>query len=482
MTDLSDEKKRIIVTLNPSQISSQIDSEISESEMKSNEIFKTWTIKSHKEKIYSFLFFSYDFTAKSLPVAIIFLVYMLVFIMNILIISHTDKVNKKDILAGVGIGTTTYNMLGLSIGMGIASALDTFCTHSFGANQFYLMGCYLNRARIILSIVYIPIFFIILFLEPILLQINQDPDIAHITAVFCQGTLPGLFFFFQLEAQRRFMQAQGIYIKPVFCVMISTAIHPLWIYVFYIYLDWGAFGLGFTVSIANLSNFILLTCIAYRDSVEGSFFLVNSDSFIGWKEFLSLAIPSCLMSCLETWNYEIVTLMTGYLSNKDQIDANIILLNISSFFYMYPFGVNVASSNIIGKYVGKYNLRAVELLCKFVMIYSIILSTMAMLILFIFRNYIPPLFTEDKGITEILNSLIIYYIVYEFFDFITTSYGGIFRGLGLQNWIAWANLICFYIISIPLCYLFTYTFKYEIFGTRSSYILWLLFFWLLFIV
>ena len=67
MTDLSDEKKRIIVTLNPSQISSQIDSEISESEMKSNEIFKTWTIKSHKEKIYSFLFFSYDFTAKSLP-------------------------------------------------------------------------------------------------------------------------------------------------------------------------------------------------------------------------------------------------------------------------------------------------------------------------------------------------------------------------------------------------------------------------------
>ena len=92
------------------------------------------------------------------------------------------------------------------------------------------------------------------------------------------------------------------------------------------------------------------------------------------------------MSCLETWNYEIVTLMTGYLSNNDQNDANIILLNISSLFYMYPFGVNVASSNIIGKFVGKYNLGVVELLCKFVMIYSIILSTMAMLNLFILRN------------------------------------------------------------------------------------------------
>ena len=30
-------------------------------------------------------------------------------------------------------------------------------------------------------------------------------------------------------------------------------------------------------------------------------------------------------------------------------------------------------------------------------------------------------------------------------------------------------------ISIPLCYLFTYTFKYEIFGTRSSYIVAIIF-------
>jgi len=70
-----------------------------------------------------------------------------------------------------------------------------------------------------------------------------------------------------------------------------------------------------------------------------------------------------------------------------------------------------------------------------------------------------------------MKTLIIYYIFYEFFDFLTTSYAGMFRGLGMQSIISWANFVCFYIISIPLCYLLVYPAGLGIYGNWISYLI-----------
>jgi len=348
--------------------------------------------------------------------------------------------------------------------------LDTLCSQAYGAKLFYLMGCYLNQARVILCLVFIPVFFILFFLEDLLLFIGQDPVTAYHSGRFALGVIPGALFFYQIEVQRRFLQAQGVYIFPVLCVIIVTALHPLWVYIFFLVCDWGAFGIGFSLSISNFLTFVIGTFIAMRQSAKGTFFMINSDSFKGWKEFFAIAIPSCLMSCLETWNYQIIAIMTGYLS-KDQFESNIILNNISIIISMYPFGLNIASSNIVGKFVGRFSIMATKITCKFIFIYTIMLSTIVMSILAIVRPWIPYIFTSDENLASIVKVLIVYQLFFAFFDFLTTTYGGIFRGFGLQTWIAMANFVCFYIISIPLCYLLTYTFDFGIYGTRISYII-----------
>jgi len=322
------------------------------------------------------------------------------------------------------------------------------------------------------------VFFILFFTEEIFTSIGLKPALAVHAGNFCKGLTPGLWFFYQCDAIRRFLQAQGIYIPTIGVVLFTSLLHPLWLYIFFVVLDWGAFGNGLASSVTNILNFILVFLLAKYLSKNETYFCINADAFRGWKDFLAVAIPSLFMICLENWNYQITAIMVGYIekegeecqSCKDQVGGNIILLNMGLFFYMFPFGMSVASSNLVGKFVGRYSVKATEMSCRFSILFTLICSAFIMGLLAIFRPWIPYIYTDVESKAEVVKTLIIYYIFYEFFDFLTTSYAGMFRGLGMQTIISWANFICFYIISIPLCYVLTYSADWGIYGNWSSYI------------
>ena len=176
---------------------------LSENEMKLEELFNKWADLTRQEKYNCFKLFFKDFSFKFLPVTAVFLIYILTTFLNILFASHSKGPEKDDLLSGVGIGNILYNMVGVSVCFGMASALDTLCTQAYGARLYYLMGCYFNRARVILSIVFVPIFFFMCFTEQFFLLIGQKPEIAYHAGNYCRGMLPGLWFFYQTDAMRR---------------------------------------------------------------------------------------------------------------------------------------------------------------------------------------------------------------------------------------------------------------------------------------
>jgi len=84
-------------------------------------------------------------------------------------------------MAGVGMGNMIMNILGLTIAMGLNGALETLSSQAFGSSNLELCGVYLNRGRLILILVYIPITIILLQAERILLAVGQDPEVAKYT-------------------------------------------------------------------------------------------------------------------------------------------------------------------------------------------------------------------------------------------------------------------------------------------------------------
>ena len=67
------------------------------------------------------------------------------------------KLNNPAMLAGVGMGNMFINMIGLTPAWGLHCALDTLVSQDYGSLNLELCGVHLNRSRIVLLIMYIPI-------------------------------------------------------------------------------------------------------------------------------------------------------------------------------------------------------------------------------------------------------------------------------------------------------------------------------------
>ena len=75
-------------------------------------------------------------------------------------LGHLDDVN---LIAGVGMGNVCMGFMGfmgMTIISGLNRALDTLISQAYGAKNYELCGIYLNRARFVTTVLFIPIIFI----------------------------------------------------------------------------------------------------------------------------------------------------------------------------------------------------------------------------------------------------------------------------------------------------------------------------------
>ena len=71
--------------------------------------------------------------------------------------------------AGVGLGTTMNHIFGCCILFGLNRAMDTLISQAYGAGNIALCGVYLNKARVIGTLAFIPVTLILMNCRTVLL-------------------------------------------------------------------------------------------------------------------------------------------------------------------------------------------------------------------------------------------------------------------------------------------------------------------------
>ena len=92
---------------------------------------------------------------------------------------YAGKLNDAHKLAGLGLGTSVLECLSLYIIMGMNGALETLVAQSFGAGQLFLCGVYFNRARVINTVIFIPLLILLLFTKPLMSAFGQDEEVSE---------------------------------------------------------------------------------------------------------------------------------------------------------------------------------------------------------------------------------------------------------------------------------------------------------------
>ena len=116
---------------------------------------------------------------------------------------------------------------------------------------------------------------------------------------------------------------------------------------------------------------------------------------------MSIGLPSALMICFEWWAFEVLAVLSGYIS-IEALAAEIVIINIVSFIFMMPLGISYAASSLTGNYLGQGKVGLARRFSNMTLLLNLILSLFTMALLLIYHHELSSLFTSDPAIVEIV--------------------------------------------------------------------------------
>ena len=248
-------------------------------------------------------------------------------------------------LSGASMATSFASVTGLSLIVGMGSALDTFCGQSFGAKQYHMLGVHKQRAMLVLLLVSIPVAFIWNNTGHILASLGQDPEISAEAGLYAHFMIPSIFAFALLQCHIRFLQAQNNVVPMMITTGFTTLLHTLtcWMLVFKSGL--GNKGAALANAISYWINVLLLAIyVRISPSCKKTWTGFSMEALHDVLKFLKLAIPSAIMQCLQVWSVEMMVLLSGLLPNpKLETSVLSISLNIYAILYMIFLGISGAT-------------------------------------------------------------------------------------------------------------------------------------------
>ncbi|KAK1940956.1 Multidrug and toxin extrusion protein 1 [Phytophthora citrophthora] len=375
-------------------------------------------------------------------------------LVSMTLVGHLDSPLTKQYLDGVALSTMVVNLTAIGIGFGLATAMDTLCSQAYGAGKPKKLGIYLQSGLIVLGLALIPVFLINWYTESFLLMLGQPEQVAAFAGRFSQILLPGIPAMYIYELLKKVMQAQNVVLPMVYIAVLSNLVNiGLGVYLtFYT-------SLGFDgAAIARLmSELVLPLCLI-------PYYLryphIPAEWWSGWQPkeavnhlgtFLQLGIPACLMLELEWVSFEIMAAIVGWLPNSVvAISVHSVLVNVSTFAFNFFLGISVASTILVGNYLGSNKPHHAKMASTLGMILSVSLSTVLAVVIIATRYFIPAIFINDAMSIGLAAHALLFLMPYQMCDAINAVMQGVFRGTGRLALGAYINLFAYFVLGLPI--------------------------------
>lgn len=200
----------------------------------------------------------------------------------------------------------------------MGSAVETLCGQAFGAGKFEMLGIFMQRSTVLLTITGIFLAVIYVLSEPILLFLGESPEIASAAAVFVYGLIPQIFAYGVNFPIQKFLQAQSIVAPSAYISTATLGVHLLMSWAVIYKIGLGLLGASLVLSLSwwiiVIAQFVyIINSEKCRHSWSG----FSTEAFSGLWGFFKLSAASAVMLCLETWYFQILVLLAGLLDNPE---------------------------------------------------------------------------------------------------------------------------------------------------------------------
>lgn len=404
--------------------------------------------------------------SNSLPIVVTYLLQTSLQMASVFALGHIGPTE----LAAAALANMFAAVSAWSLASGTTTALDTMLSQAWtGASDKTLVGVHLQRALIILALMFLPISMVWWRATDILLALGQEPKLAEHAGIFLRYLLIGAPANIAFEGVKKYCQAQGIMNASTWVLFIVAPINAVnnYLLVWYEPIALGFIGAPIATSFTYwLQLALILLYIKYIRGSEawGGW---SMEAFKDWWPFIQLAVPGIFMVCSEWWSWEISALAASYLSETD-LAAQSIILTSAQTTYVIPFGISVAASNRVGNLLGCAAAKNAKKAAHIAMIFSIVFGLLNSGFFIATRNVFGYLFTSDPDVVSRVASILPMCAVFQIADGAAGVCGGVVRGLGRQKIAAILNLVAYYLIALPVAYVLTFKLGWGLHGIWSG--------------
>lgn len=398
----------------------------------------------------------------SLPLILTNVAYFFIPLVSVMFAGHLGDLQ----LAASNLANSWANVTGFMFLVGLSGSLETLCGQGFGAQLYGMLGIYLQSSCSISIFFSILITILWLFTEPVLILLQQDPNISNMAALYIKYLIPGLFAYGLMNCLLRFLQTQSVVIPLVVCSVLPLIFHIGLTYVLVHFTSLGFVGAPLATSISfSVSLFMLAIYVLYAKELKETWQGFSLKSFNHVLTNLKLALPSAAMVCLEYWAFEVMVLLAGLMPNSEITTPLMAMCtNTETAAYMVLYGLSAAVSTRVSNELGAGNPDKAKHAMAVTLKLSILIGLVVVLALGFGHDIWAGFFSDSSVIIKKFASVTPLLMIATSVDTIQGVLSGVARGCGWQHVAVYNNLAMFYLLALPIAVVLAFKIKLYVKG------------------
>lgn len=290
-----------------------------------------------------------------LPLAFTQIAQMAIITTDVLVVGQLGS----DALAAAALGVTLYYFCWV-FGFGPMAAVAPVVAQALGRSPgdratprvAVRMGLW---ASVIVSI---PLALPLILGEPILVALNQPPELARLAGPYMHALLPGLVFSLSFGALRVFASAVHAPRAALVILILTIGVNAL-CNIAFVFGKFGApelgiVGSGVATTLANIFSFVALLLWTVWAKKTAKYRILKNFWIPDWRRFAELfriGLPIGATMLFEGTLFQAGVLIVGQFGGQ-MLAAHQVALNVASFTFMVPLGLAMAGTVRVGLAAG----------------------------------------------------------------------------------------------------------------------------------
>lgn len=364
--------------------------------------------------------------------------------------------------AAVALANGIYFLV-LVFGFGVSYGVTPLAAAADSSQNIFESKQLLKHCLIVNVLTNAILFLVLLAISPMLRFINQPADVVELAIPFLNVMMLGMIPLAVFSSFKQFAEGLSFTRFAMIITIGSNLLNVLFNYIL-IYGKFGFPAMGIMGAcwasfwarlIMALAMFLYLYYgRQFKKYWEG--FSFRNISFAMMKKIFSIGAMSGLQWVFEVGAFAFALVMIGWIGKREQA-AHQIALQLAAMTYLIASGISAAASVRVGNQYGMKNISNLRE-AAFSAFAIVIISQVIFAVMFIaFRFVMPVLFNDENEVREIVSSLLFIAALFQLSDGVQVVALGALRGIEDTRIPTWITFISYWLIGLPVSYVFAFT-------------------------